>query len=291
MAKAHEDLKLVVERLINKIENSNGKWLKPFSNSFPTNYKTKTMYSGINVFNLWFIAEEQQYKTNYWATFKQIKEMGGTVKKGESATNVFFYKPLDIKELNEVTGEEEEKTIFMLRTYNVFNLDQTDLNIEEVKDNRSIEEIDQFIANTGINIKLSHEGAYYNPRLHYIGMPSKSVFKSSELYYATFFHELAHSSGTPLKRDFSGRMNGTEEQLKSYAKEELIAETTRSFLQVEFGLDTTDMEEQNAAYLKSWLKPLKNDPKLLWSIFSEATKAYEYLMKIGFSEVKQEKVA
>ena len=39
------------------------------------------------------------------------------------------------------------------------------------------------------------------------------------------------------------------------------------------------MEEQNAIYLKSWLIPLKNDTKMIWNIFSEATKAYQYLIQ------------
>ncbi len=107
-----------------------------------------------------------------------------------------------------------------------------------------------------------------------------------ELYYATFFHELAHSTGhtSRLNRDFSGNTMGGQKALKAYAKEELIAETTRAFLQVHFGLNTTDMEEQNAAYLKGWLKPLKEDPKMLWKIFSDASKAFNFLIQFTKSE-------
>jgi antirestriction protein ArdC len=75
-------------------------------------------------------------------------------------------------------------------------------------------------------------------------------------------------------------MNGAEDEIKSYAKEELIAETTRAFLQVHLNIATTDMETQNASYLKSWLKPLKEDPRMLWKIFSEASKAYRYLLEL-----------
>jgi antirestriction protein ArdC len=112
-------------------------------------------------------------------------------------------------------------------------------------------------------------------------MPNINTFINSEFYYATLLHELAHSTGhlTRLNRDFSGKMNGSEEQLISYAKEELIAETTRSFLQVKLGLNSTNMELQNALYLKSWIKSLKNNPKILWSIFSEASKAYGYVLE------------
>lgn len=279
MSKAQEQLKAVIERLIKKIETTEGKWIKPFNSSFPMNYKTKTIYAGINIFNLWIIAEEQQYKTNNWATYKQIKEMGGNIKKGETATEVFFYKQIKINEINEETQEVKDKTILVLKTYNVFNLDQTTIKAENIIVNTNISEIDDFIAKSGVEIRNSIDKAFYHPTLNYIGMPSINNFKSTELYYATLFHELAHSTGTPLKRDFSGRINGSEEEIKSYAREELIAETTRSFLQVKFGLDTTEMEEQNAIYLKSWLVPLKNDTKMIWNIFSEATKAYQYLIQ------------
>ena len=112
-------------------------------------------------------------------------------------------------------------------------------------------------------------------------MPNIETFISSDFYYAVLLHELAHATGheTRLNRDLSGKIKGTQEELMSYAKEELIAETTRSFLQVKLGLNTTKMEEQNALYLKSWIKPLKENPKILWSIFSEATKAYNYILE------------
>lgn len=278
-----EQLNAVVERLITKIENDEtGQWIKPFNSSFPMNYATKTMYSGLNILNLWGIAEEKNYSSNYWMTYNQIKALGGSVKKDEKASPVFFFKPIEIKEIDEVTNEEVSKTIPMLKIYSVFNADQTTLDIQGINQNEEILEIQNFVDRVGITIKNSIEGAYYNPVSDYIGIPHKNSFKSSELYYATLLHELSHASGHPnrLNRDLSGRMNGTDEEIRSYAKEELIAETTRSFLQVRLNLSTTEMEAQNAAYLKSWLKPLKEDPKMLWKIFSEASKAYNYLLEI-----------
>lgn len=287
----HEQLTAVVERLISKIENNEiGAWIKPFGNSFPANYATKSTYSGLNTFNLWGVAEEKNYTTNYWMTYNQIKILGGSVKKDEKASPVFFFKPIEFKETDEATNEETTKKVPMLKIYSVFNVDQTTLEISELNDNQEIIDIQDFIDRTGITIKNSMDGAFYNPSLDYIAIPNKNSFKSSELYYATLLHELAHATGHTdrLNRDFSGRMNGTEDEIKSYAREELIAETTRAFLQVHLNLNTTEMETQNAAYLKSWLKPLKNDPKMLWKIFSEASKAYRYLLDIT---AEQEKAA
>jgi len=268
-----------MNRLIKKIENSEGNWIQPFNNSMPSNFVSNTEYVGINIINLWMQAEEKGYNTNKWATFQQIKSKGGTVNKGEKATTIFFFKPLKIKEID-ASGEKVEKTVPMLKTYLVWNLAQTSLT-EDVYQNSEILELEEFVGNIGVEIRISNTGALYNPIQDYINMPNMNTFISSEFYYATLLHELAHSTGhhTRLNRDFSGRMSGSEEQLISYAKEELIAETARSFLQVKLNLDTTEMEAQNALYLKSWIKPLKENPKILWSIFSEASKAYGFILE------------
>lgn len=281
-----ETLKATVERLIEKIEsNTTGKWIKPFNSSFPSNGSTKTEYQGINILNLWAIAEERNYSSNQWFTFNQLKALKAHIKQGEKASPVFFFKPIEVTETDEATGEEVTKNIFMLKVYSVFNRSQTTLP-EEADNNEEILDIEEFIARTNVTLKNSVEGAYYVPKMDYIGIPSKRNFKSSELYYATICHELGHWTGheSRMNRDLEGRMNGNENEVKSYAIEELTAETIRSFLQVKFGLATTEMEEQNAAYLKGWLKPLKEDPKMLWKIFSEASKAYNYLLEITKEE-------
>ena len=272
-------LEEVMSRLIEKIETSEGSWIQPFNNSMPSNFASNTEYSGINIVNLWMEAEEKGYTCNEWATFKQIKTMKGTVNKGEKGTTIFFFKPTKIKEVDETTGEEIEKTIPMLKSYLVFNKDQTSLKNTETK--RESLELEEFKGNIFLDLKHSNTGAYYNPKKDYINMPNIETFISSDFYYAVLLHELAHSTGheTRLNRDLSGKMQGTEEELISYAKEELIAETTRSFLQVKLGLNTTKMEEQNALYLKSWINPLKENPKILWSIFGEASKAYNYILE------------
>ena len=285
--KPQDQLNQTVERLIEKIEQCGAKWITPFNSSFPQNYKTNTSYNGLNIMNLWMEAEERGYRTNYWLTFNQVKELKGQVKKGERSTPIFFFKPIKKLVEDEETGEREEKTIPILKMYYVFNIEQTTLEVpaQEVKSERR-EEIDQLIRNYGIQIKKSNNRAYYMPASDYIGMPTQEDFLTPELYYATFFHELAHSTGhtSRLNRDFSGNTMGGQKALKAYAKEELIAETTRAFLQVHFGLNTTDMEEQNAAYLKGWLKPLKEDPKMLWKIFSDASKAFNFLIQFTKSE-------
>lgn len=39
------------------------------------------------------------------------------------------------------------------------------------------------------------------------------------------------------------------------------------------------MEEQNAAYLKNWIEVLKEDSKMLWKIFADSSRAFNYLLE------------
>jgi len=62
-----------------------------------------------------------------------------------------------------------------------------------------------------------------------------------------------------------------------YAKEELIAELTSSFMAVELGIPHNPSSHENhAAYLKSWLSALQADKTLITKAANQASKATEY---------------
>ena len=268
-----EQLKNIVENLIEKIESDDtGAWIKPWNSTFPANYASKRAYNGINVWILWAIAQEKNYPTNYWLSFQQIQGLKGRINKGEKSTPVFFFKTMTIKEIDEVSGKEIEKTIPLLKSYNIFNIAQTDLIVEELSNITVIPTVEEFISNTGIEIHQD-SFAYYNPKSHNIGMPHKDSFKSAEGYYSTLLHELAHSTGKALDRHMNGKFATAE-----YACEELIAETTKTFLATHLQIEDaqSDHFQQSAAYLKSWLKG--SNPKELWKVFSQAQKAFDYLL-------------
>ena len=267
-------------KLIDTIENGEtGEWLKPFkSGGLPKNYSTQKPYRGANVLFLWMMAQERGYKTNQWLTFNQVSVMGGHVLKGELATPVFFFKFMDVKEEDEM-GEMTQKYIPLFKTYNVFNVDQTSLELSTDKENTTIPEIEEFIAATGASIAPA-QSAFFSPEMDAIGMPDISMFESEAYYYSVLLHELSHWSGyeTRLNRDMSGTF-GSE----SYAFEELIAELSSCFLNAELGIDHTQM--RHAEYLESWLKALKAKPSLLWKAASQAQKACDYLKH--FSQEKE----
>jgi antirestriction protein ArdC len=268
---AYDKLDSMVEKIINKIENGEtGTWFKPWiGGGLPKNFATKTYYNGFNIISLLITAEEMEFKTNHWLTFNQLKKLGGTLKKGSTATPVFFFKPLEVKEEDE-NGEEIKKTIPLLKFYNVFNLDQTSLELGDIEV-QELPTVQEFVANTGAVIKTRSE-AFYSPSEDYIGMPDVSLFKSPDHHAATIGHELIHwtAASHRLDRDLSGHF-GSE----SYSHEELVAELGAVFIGGYLGIET---EMRHAEYLESWIINLKADPKLLWKSAAQAQKAFDYLL-------------
>ena len=91
----------------------------------PANPITKNHYQGVNVLALWFNQQARKYSSNHWATFKQWKEQGAQVRKGEKGSRIIFYKTL----LKAEEGNDKEVKIPMLRLYSVFNSNQVDLKL------------------------------------------------------------------------------------------------------------------------------------------------------------------
>ena len=58
-------------------------------------------YSGINVIMLWAEAQEKAYSAPLWMTFRQAKELGGHVRKGERSTPVVYASTFHKREQDE----------------------------------------------------------------------------------------------------------------------------------------------------------------------------------------------
>ena len=117
---------LVTARIVEALEAGIVPWHRPWKagpNGFgPTSLATGKPYQGVNVFTLMATSMLRGYESNYWTTFKQAKDRGGSVRKGEKSTPVVFWKFIDKK--NAETGKDEK--IPFLRYFHVFNLDQCD---------------------------------------------------------------------------------------------------------------------------------------------------------------------
>ena len=82
-------------KLKEQIEQGVAPWQKPWKpgeERLPKNIQTDKPYRGGNSVYLSVTQTAKGYSDHRWATYKQIKDMGGQVRKGEKATHVLFYK-------------------------------------------------------------------------------------------------------------------------------------------------------------------------------------------------------
>jgi antirestriction protein ArdC len=85
----------------------------------PINAATHRHYTGLNVLILWSARDEHGYPSPQWMTFKRALDKGGYVRKGEKGTLVILAKKLTFNE-----GDEDERKIFMHRSFPVLNVAQ-----------------------------------------------------------------------------------------------------------------------------------------------------------------------
>ena len=118
------------------------------------------------------------------------------------------------------------------------------------------------------NIKVTFEGdrCFYSPGEHLINMVELSRFSDSEEYYATYLHEAIHSTKKTLKRD-----------LQSRGLEELVAEMGALLLCKEHFKINCDYLN-HVSYLNSWIKNLKENPKVLFKMLGHASKASKFFI-------------
>jgi antirestriction protein ArdC len=265
----------VVENFISKLENNDIEpWTKSWnmSSALPKNFETGNRYQGMNILTLM----ERGFSDSRFLTFNQIKKLKGSVKQGEKSSPIFFMKPIEQQERNQENGEIETKKYFMMKSYNVFNIEQTEgISYEpEVpqNNNNTIPAIKSFIENIGIE---EYRGApAYSPKDDCIFMPELGMFENESEFYATYFHELTHATGHEKRLDRFEK--NTTYGNENYAYEELIAELGSAFLSLEHGIAPNSKKQ--AAYLKSWITALKEKPQILYSAASKATQSTTYLL-------------
>lgn len=287
----------------------------------PTSLQTGKPYRGINVWLLSLTAHAAGYSSPYWATFKQAKERavssakaegreiievpsrkGGTsyyemidgerrpflggVRKGEKGTQIVLWKPVRKTEQDE-GGEDVEKRYLILRYFTVFNVEQCDgvasPEVPELPaDHDPIASCESIVTGWTGRPEIKHGGnrACYSPALDYIQMPLSGQFTEPEGYYATLFHELAHSTGHESRLARKSLIHPAPFGSEDYSKEELVAELAASYVCGEAGIPVN--VEQSAAYIKSWLRVLQDDRKMLVSAAAQAQKAADLMLGIEY---------
>lgn len=241
----------------------------------PLNGKTGRQYTGwANIVSLFFSAEFNAYSSPRWVTFKQAKEAGVSVKKGEKGTHVEFWKsyiPKKAKEQIEADEDERGRKRLACKVYTVFNEDQLDGPLADAPEAETVSRNIQFVLDMAkaAGVKLAFGGgdqAYYRPGLDMVRSPNLDQYVSEEEAIATLCHEFIHWTGG------KGRL---DRDTSCYATEELVAEAGAWLLAVELGLPFTPQNSVN--YLANWASKTKDAEKALDKALSDAQKAARYL--------------
>ena len=198
---------LITDRIVEKLQQGTVPWQKPWNSTagLPRNLSSQKPYRGINV----WVLGSAGYTSPYWLTFKQAKEIGGSVRKGEQGFPVVFWKWLEGAEKLEEREESRTATrrVPLARLYHVFNVQQCELPVrlqpflqikpESPHPQQQIATCEQILAHmpNSPTITYNEARAYYTPLHDTVNMPAPGLFPKREHYYSVLYHELTHSTG------------------------------------------------------------------------------------------------
>lgn len=288
----------VTDRIISSLKAGVIPWEKPWTaprfagGPFPRNFYTGKPYRGINVLLLW----SSDYSSPFWLTFKQAQELKGHVRKGETGTQIVFYKQLPEEKKTEESKEEDDRAPFLHCHYTVFNVEQCDgLSLPEIEQPTNTPEIGEDevcedIVTGWANRPTLHLDsptecrAFYRPSTDSIHMPLRSRFMDAPHYYGTLFHELVHSTGhtSRLNRTFGDRFGD-----ELYSKEELVAEIGAAFLCAIAGIANEHTDRNTTAYIQNWISKLESDNRLVIHAAANAQRAADCILGDPFAEASE----
>ena len=315
---------MIIERM-KQMKASDWKkgWIGTTFGDMPINLRGSE-YNGTNSFLLLLLSSMNDWKYPVFATFHQIKELGGNINKGAESFPVLYwrliYKKADgtkVENIDDLSREERKQCTYypVLKSYNVFNISQTNLEeaapkvIEKLKKKFQVAEppTDTFgmYENADIDDMLSGQKwlcpihyqkpsneAFYRPSKDEIHVPMKTQFYDSSSdeakylsgmrFYDVLLHEMAHSTGHESRL---ARGKGNAFASKEYAKEELVAELSAAIIGQMLGFDPKLMDN-NACYLDSWISALHKEPKFIVSVLADVNKAVQMILEV----VSKEKV-
>jgi antirestriction protein ArdC len=274
----------LTDKIIAALEAGVAPWRRPWDPNacggsiVPVNAVTGHRYRGVNLFVLGMSPLALGSDDPRWCSYRQSAARGWQVRKGEKATPVYFYKPIEIEDKT-ADGDGETRRIPMLRVFSVFHASQIDgvpalaqaIATKTVPER--IQDVELIIEASEVPVQIGGDQAFYNPALDRIQMPPDAAFNGPEQRAVVLLHELAHASGhfSRLDRDLSGGFGST-----LYAKEELRAELTSVAVGSMIGLPC-DIPN-HASYLQSWIDVLKQDRREIFRAAAEAQRIADYIL-------------
>ena len=223
-------LQRFAELMIEKIKQVEDNWQKPWfgikGGGLPQNIEGRT-YNGVNSFMLFLLSEKEQYSLPVYMTFMQAKDNGLNILKGEKSFPVIYWNfsvrdkngkkiPFDVYKNLDKNEQQEYKVTPFLKTYNVFNVQQTNLQetkpekwealkeqfkIPAIKDEQgmlTVPLIDAMVREQQwicpIYSKEGNSAYHARGEDNHIVVPLKGQFKDGENFYSTLLHEIAQAA-------------------------------------------------------------------------------------------------
>lgn len=237
---------LVNDRILAALEQGIIPWKRPWTGRLPTNYDSDKEYRGVNILTFGIAEMVRRYSSPYWLTFRQARKHGGHIRKGERATHIVFSEK-KIREIEKEDGSKEQKVYHFVRSFPVFNWEQTEGVPKKeagpaLDPDRDLIDVCDSILSRMPNppaFRESGSSAYYVPKQDLVNLPPLETFKTTEGYAATKFHEYAHSTGHESRLNRPGIMSAAAFGGEEYSFEELVAELTSAYLCARNGIDNT----------------------------------------------------
>lgn len=320
---------MIIERM-EAMKNSDWKqtWLPNYhANALPQNISGRP-YNGYNTLFLQMDTARNNHAMPIYMTFHQITEQGAKVNRGAKSMPVIFWdvhykdkegKRIPNDEVQKMSREEQRelKSSSIMRVYNVFNVDNT--NLKEIKPDLYQSLLDKFTRNEGIksdtegmysnqaldrmiekqewvcpiHVSTKNDEAFYSTKKDTIELPAKSFFKMGDTeeaiyrggmeFYSTALHEMTHSTGIESRLD---RLSPSKFGEEKYAKEELVAELTAAMIGSTMGFDSK-VVDNNAKYINNWINVLQKEPQFILSVMSDVNKASNMV----FTEIDKQQIA
>lgn len=269
---------LITATILSELERGVIPWRQPWTPELaPQNFVSGKAHRGINA--LLLCISSQDYQCPFFATQRQIRELGGRVHSDQINEPDLFSVRMWVPDEAEETGDTRLKPILCFCP--VWNLAQTKgitWSLPERDQNNPVEECERIVHGYSDGPSIHYEKSpftYYSMLDDSVHIPTEARSGDPYAHYQVLFHELVHSTGhaSRLKRDLSSHRDS-----RVYAREQLTAEIGAAFLLGSAGLTESAPIPKSVAYIFKWMRTLKDDPRCVVCAASRAQRAADWIL-------------